>query len=165
MNKSEILENIRDQIGEQNLFDGNSFRRGQCSVNLAGVSEDNRVVVDLDKVFPGGQQEENQCECVIFYFDTTANFVVVPMELKGGRNAEAAKAVRQLKGGAAFASTYIPSGFKTICRPILFHSGINKTEVTQLKKPQSKVSFGGKSFEIKTARCGNKLADVLPRIY
>ena len=97
MNRSEILENIRDQIGEQNLFDGNSFRRGQCSVNLAGVSEDNRVVVDLDKVFPGGQEEENQCECVIFYFDTTANFVVVPMELKGGRNAEAVKSSKTVK--------------------------------------------------------------------
>lgn len=130
-------------------------------MNLAGVSEDDRVIVDLDKVFPGGRKGENQCECVLFYFDTAANFVVVPMELKGGGNAEAEKAVRQLKGGAAFAADYIPSGSKNVCHPILFHNGISRAEVRQLKSSRSKVHFRGKSFEIKTARCGQKLTDVL----
>ncbi len=161
MNRSEILESIRDQIGEENLFNGNSFRRGQCSVNLTDVSEGNRVVVDLDEIFPDGQEGEGRCECVLFYFDNAANLVVVPMELKGGSNAEALKAVRQLKGGANFAAAYIPHGSESICRPILFHNGISKAEVRQLSKSQSRVRFRGKSFEIKTARCGEKLADVL----
>jgi hypothetical protein len=119
-------------------------------------------VVDLDKVFPSGQHGRNQCECVLFYFDDTGNFVVVPIELKGGSNVDASEAADQLKGGAAFAIDYIPSGVKSICRPILFCKGISTAEIKRLKKPQSKVSFGGKSFEIKTARCGDKLADVLP---
>ncbi len=161
MNKSEILEGIRDRIGKENLFGGNSFRRGRCSADLTGVSENDRVVVDLDKVFPSGQEGENQCECVLFYFDDAANFVVVPMELKGGSNAEAEKAVRQLKGGAAFAADYTPKGVKSICRPILFCKSISKAEYRQLKKPQSRVPFGGQPFEIKTARCGGKLAGVL----
>lgn len=162
MNRSEILENIRGRIGTENLFDRNSFRRGRCSANLTGVSENDRVVVDLDKVFPSGQHGRNQCECVLFYFDDTGNFVVVPIELKGGSNVDASEAADQLKGGAAFAIDYIPSGVKSICRPILFCKGISTAEIKRLKKPQSKVSFGGKSFEIKTARCGDKLADVLP---
>lgn len=161
MNRSEILEGIRDRIGKENLFGGNSFRRGRCSADLTGVSENNRVVVDLDKVFPSGQEGENQCECVLFYFDDTGNFVVVPMELKGGGNVDASQAARQLKGGAAFAIDYTPRGVKSICRPILFCRGISTAEVERLKKPQSQVPFGGKSFEIKTARCGRKLADVL----
>lgn len=161
MNKSEILDDIRDQIGEGNLFNGNVFRRGQCSVDLTDISEGDRVVVDLDEVFPDGQEGESRCECVLFYFDNATNFVVVPMELKGGSNAEALKAVRQLKGGANFAAAYTPRGSESICRPILFHNGISKAEVRQLSKSQSRIHFRGKSFEIKTARCGGKLADVL----
>ncbi|MDE0010134.1 MAG: hypothetical protein OXU36_03255 [Candidatus Poribacteria bacterium] len=162
MNRSKILENIRNQIGEENLFSGNSFRRGRCSVDLTGVSEDDRVVVDLDKVFPTGQKGENQCECILFYFNDAGNFVVVPMELKGGGNAEALKAVQQLKAGADFAAGYTPRGPKSICHPILFHNGISRAEVRQLNKNQSRVRFRGKSFEIKTTRCGRRLVDVLP---
>ena len=162
MNRSEILEDIRNQIGKENLFGGNSFRRGRCSVDLTGVSEDDRVVVDLYQVFPGGQAGRNQCECVLFSFDATGNFVVVPMELKGGGNAEALKAVQQLKAGADFAAGYTPRGSKSICHPILFHNGISRSEVRQLNKNQSRIRFRGKSFEIKTTRCGRRLADVLP---
>lgn len=162
MNRSKILEDIRDQIGRDNLFNGNSFRRGQCSVDLTGVSEGDRVVVDLDEVFPDGQEGESRCECVLFYFDDAENFVVVPIELKGGSNAEALKAVRQLKGGANFAAAYTPRGSESVCRPILFHNGISRAEVRQLSKSQSRVRFRGKSFEIKTARCGDKLVDILP---
>ena len=132
MSKSEIFEHIRNRVGRGNLFNGNVFRRGRCSVDLTGFSEDNRVVVDLDKVFPSGQEGENQCECILFYFDTAANFVVVPIELKGGE-VDASEASNQLKGGAAFAADYIPSGSKNICHPILFHNGISRAEIRQLK--------------------------------
>ena len=162
MNRSEILEDIRDRIGKENLFGGNSFRRGRCSTDLTGVSEIDRIVVDLDKVFPSGQQGKNQCECVLFYFDDAGNFVVVPIELKGGGNVDASQAAEQLKGGATFAIDYIPRGVENVCRPILFCNSISTAEVKRLKKPQSQVLFGGRLFEIKTARCGDKLADVLP---
>lgn len=162
MNRSEILEDIRDRIGKENLFGGNSFRRGRCSTDLTGVSERDRVVVDLDKVFPSGQEGENQCECVLFYFDDAENFIVVPIELKGGGNVGASEAVKQLKAGAAFAIDYTPRSVKSVCHPVLFHNGISRAEVRQLNKSQSRVRFRGKSFEIKTARCGDKLVDVLP---
>ena len=159
MTKSEILEDIRNRVGKRNLFNGNSFRRGRCSADLTDLPV-NRVVVDLDKVFPTGQEGTNQCECVLFYFDTAANFVVVLIELKGGE-VDASEASKQLKSGAAFATTYTPSGSNCICHPVLFHNGISRAEVRQLSKNQSRVRFQGKSFEIKTARCGGKLADVL----
>lgn len=164
MNRSEILEDIRDRVGEENLFEGNSFRRGRCSADLTDVSENDRVVVDLDKVFPAGQAGRNQCECVLFYFDDAGNFIVVPIELKGGGGVDASHAAEQLKGGAVFAINYTPRRVKSICRPILFCRNISTAEVKQLKRPYSKVPFRGKSFEIKTARCGDKLANVLPRI-
>ena len=162
MNRSEILEDIRNQIGKEYLFGGNSFRRGRCSADLTGVSESDRVVVDLDKVFPAGQAGKNQCECVLFYFDDAGNFVVVPIELKGGSNVDASEAAEQLKGGAAFAIDHTPKNLKGICHPVLFHNGISKAEVRHLRKNQSKVRFGGKLFEIRTTRCGRRLADILP---
>ena len=163
MNRSEILEGIRNKIGKEKLFGGNSFRRSRCSADFTGISEEDRVVVDLDKVFPVGQKGENQCECILFYFDHTGNFVVVPIELKGGKkNTKVGRAVQQLKGGADFADAYVPCGFKSICHPVLFQKrSLSTSEFRQLKKPQSKVCLGGRSFEIKTARCGRKLADVL----
>ena len=161
MNRSEILENIRNQIGTENLFGGNSFRRGRCSVDLSGISENDRIVADLDKIFPAGRVGKNQCECVLFYFDAVGNFVVVPIELKGGGNVDASQAVEQLKSGAAFAINHTPKNVKTICRPVLFHNGISRSGIRQLNKSQSRVRFQGKLFEIRTTRCGGKLRDVL----
>lgn len=133
MNRNEILEDIRDRIGKENLFGGNSFRRGRCSTDLTDIPAD-RVVVDLDKIYPDGQIRESRCECVLFYFDDVASFVVVLIELKGGSNAEALKAVQQLKGGANFAAAYTPRSSGNICCPILFHNGISRAEVRQLRK-------------------------------
>lgn len=162
MNKSEILESIRNQIGEENLFEGNLFEEGECSVDLTGVSEESRVVVDLDKLFPSGRQGKKQCECVLFYFNAASNFVVVPIELKGGRNTKVTRAVQQLKSGADFADAYVPCGFKSICRPVLFHNRpLSTAEYRQLKKPRSKVFLDGEPFEIKTGYCGGKLKKVL----
>ena len=163
MSKSEILESIQKQVGEANLFNENLLVQGKCSADFAGVSENDRVVVDLDKVFPSGRDGKKQCECIIFYFDAAANFIVVPVELKGGRNTELLKAVKQLKSGAEFADDYVPCGFKSTCHPVLFHKRpLSTAAYRQLRKPESQVLFGGKLFEIKTARCGDKLADVLP---
>ena len=157
---SEILQSIRTQIGEEHLFKGNIFRRGRCSVNLTNVSEDDRVIVNLDSVFPDGREDEKYCECILFYFDLSSKFVVVPMELKGGK-AEAHKAVKQLKGGLDFATDYIPNNVEAIYIPILFHNGISKFEVRQLKKPQSRIASMGFTSDIKTARCGSKLSELL----
>lgn len=162
MNRSVLLDEIRFRVGSKNLFTGNLFNRRNGSVDLTGIAEDDRVVVDLDKVFPHGRQGESQCECILFYIDNNARFVVVLIELKGGKNAEASKAAKQLNAGATIADTYIQRNIKCICRPILFHNSISRAEVTQLKKAHSKVHFKGNSYEIKTARCGTKLTDVFP---
>ena len=156
-----ILANIRIQVGEENLIIGNSFRRRNCSANLAGVAEMDRIVVDLDKVFPHGRQGENLCECVVFYIDDKDNLIVIPIELKGGKNAEAEKAVEQLRGGTKYAGTYTSKDISTVVYPILFHNHLSRAEVRRLKQSRSKIQFHGKSYEVKTARCGSKLIDVI----
>ena len=162
MNKSKVLEDIRAQIGKKNLFEGNLFAEEECSADLTGVSEDDRIVIDLDKVFPGGRWRQKQCECVLLYFDDAANFVVIPIELKGGKNAETEKIVEQLEGGATYAANYAPMGPKYICYPVLFHSHMSTPEIRQLRRSQPRVNFLEESFELRTRLCGDKLADVLP---
>lgn len=130
---------------------------------MSGVSENERVVVDLDKVFPHGKQGMNLCECVLLFFDRTNQFVVIPIELKGGKNAEAEKAVKQLKGGAAYAAAFVPNRSKTTLFALLFHNHLSKLEIRQLRKKQSNILFNGESYEIKTAHCGSKLVDLLPK--
>lgn len=162
MNNSEILESIRKQIGSDKLFQGNTFKKGNCSVNISGVSEYDRVVIDIDKVFPDGQKGKNQCECVIFYIDDADIFIIIAIELKGGKNAEAEKAVEQLKGGIVYAVNYTPSNSRTFLYPILFHNSLSKAEVRRLKHSQSRIQFEGRSYEIRTARCGSKLINIIP---
>jgi len=62
----------------------------------------------------------------------------------------------------AFAARYAPNTTK-ICCPVLFHNGIRAAEVKELNNSRANVTFGGNSFEIKTTRCGRKLANVLSR--
>lgn len=93
---SQHLEAIRNQVGKENLIDRNSFTRDQCRVDLAGLPLD-RVVVNIDKVYPSGQEAQRQCDCVLFYFATATAFVTVPMELKSGRVAETSQSVAYIR--------------------------------------------------------------------
>lgn len=160
MNRNEVLEGIRNQIGKKNLIGGNAFTRNRCRVDLAGIPLE-RVVIDIDKIYPSGQEEKRQCDCVLFYFATTTNFVAVPMELKSGR-IDVSEASEQLKRGAVFATRFVPRTVNTVIVPILFHGkGIRATELKELNRKRTRIRFGGKVTDIRITRCGNRLADVL----
>lgn len=162
MTMSDVLGRIRNRVGEKNLFAGNILKRHGCSVKLSDISLE-KVVVDLDAVFPSGREGKRQCECVVFYFDSGANFVAVPIEFKSGE-VNASVASQQLKQGANYAARFIPGGTKPVCIPILLHNGsIHKAEVRKLKSSRTNVLFRGRKFEINTARCGANLADLLAR--
>ena len=60
-----------------------------------------RVVLDVDMVFPTGKPNTNQCDFVLFYIDTTQNSLVgVPMELKRGDVDETAFAQQANRTGS-----------------------------------------------------------------
>ena len=62
-----------------------------------------RVVLDVDLVFPTGRADTNQCDFVLFYIDTAQDSLIgVPMELKRG-DVNASEAVAQLQEGARIA--------------------------------------------------------------
>ena len=154
-----ILENIVTQIGEAHLIvSKNALTHGKCRADLTGLPTD-KVVVDMDAVFPSGQGGQKQCDYVIFFLNTSGDTCfAVPIELKGG----AVKGARaQLQQGANFAARYMPKGCKTICVPILFHNGLSTSARKALQK--GKVRFRGVNMTVETTRCGvdGNLAAVL----
>ena len=155
-----ILENIVTQIGDAHLIGGkNALTRENCRVDLRGLPT-NRVVVDIDAVFPSGQRSQKQCDYVIFFLNTSGDTCfAVPIELKRG----AIKGARaQLQQGANFADRYVPRGCQTICVPILFHKGLSTFAHRVLQK--RKVRFRGANMTVETTRCdaNRNLAAVLP---
>ena len=155
-----ILENIATRIGEAHLIvNQNALTRENCRVDLTGLPID-RVVVDMDAVFPSGQRGQKQCDYVIFFLNTSGDTCfAVPIELKRG----AIKGTRaQLQQGADFAARHVPRGGKTICVPILFHKGLPTAAHKALQK--RKVRFRGTRMTVKPTRCdaNRNLATVLP---
>ena len=153
-NTNEVLQHIRSRVGEENLIQKNAFNKDGCRVDLTSIQQD-RVVVDMDKVFPSGRDGVKLCDCVLFYFDSDANFVTVPIECTTENKVDVSKESDQLKAGAAYAAQFAPPDAKN-CIPILVYSGgLHKVEVDELSRRSSKVGFrGGAPADIRTTKCG-----------
>ena len=158
---NEVLRNIATQIDAAHLiFNKNALTRENCRADLTGLPSD-RVVVDMDAVFPSGQRGQKQCDYVIFFLNTSQDTCfTVPIELKRGTIKGAGE---QLQQGADFADRYVPRGYKTICVPILFHKGISTLAHRALQK--RKVRFRGTKMTVETTRCdaNRNLAAALPK--
>ena len=158
---NDILKDIATQIGAAHLIvNANALTRENCRADLTGLPTD-RVVVDIDAVFPSGQRGQKQCDYLIFFLNTSEDTCfAVPIELKRG----AVKGARaQLQQGADFADRYLPRGIKTICVPILFHKGLSTFAHRALQK--GKVRFRGTNMTVETTRCdiNRNLATILPK--
>lgn len=146
----EVLNEIRSQVGKENLSD--SCKRDGCRVSLEGVPS-RRVVVDTDKAFPAHEIEGNRCDYVLFFANPATNtLLAVPIELKSGGVDSASEVSEQLQGGADFAERFAPEVIESLCLPVLFH-GRKIHEKQRKTLNRSKVRFRGRQLTIKTARC------------
>ena len=121
---SEVLSEIREQIGEDNLINSCSSRG--CRVDMTGVPRE-RIVVNVDTAFPANQSAGKRCDRILIYGDTAKNrLVVVFIELKSG-TFKATDVFKQLQGSVDLFSDLIPQVLETAYIPILFHGkGISK---------------------------------------
>jgi len=153
---SEVLNEIRTRVGEENLSTLRS--RSGCGVNMTEAPSP-RIVIDADSAFPAHGMVGKRCDYIIFFYDTVKNYlVVVPIELKGG-DVKASQVSEQLQEGANFAARFTPEATETVCLPRLFHRGIHKREFQQLQR--ASVRFRGEDEPIKTARCDSPLIQAL----
>ena len=156
---SEVLSEIREQVGEDNLINSCSGRG--CRVDMTGVPRE-RIVVNVDTAFPANQSAGKRCDRILIYGDTAKNrLVVVFIELKSG-TFKATDVFEQLQGSVDLFSDLIPQVLEATCIPILFHGkGVSKLQLKDINR--TPVRFRNQRFPIRLKRCGapKNLADVL----
>ena len=156
---SEVLSEIRGQIGEDNLINSCSGRG--CRVDMTGVPRE-RIVVNVDTAFPANQSVGKRCDRILIYGDTAKNRLVVAfIELKSG-TFKATDVFQQLQSSVGLFSDLIPQVLETTCMPILFHGkGVSKLQLKDINR--TPVRFRNQRFPIRLKRCGvpKNLADVL----
>ena len=159
MKLSEVLDEIRKQVGEENLT--NSCGGGGCDVDMTDVPHP-RIVVDVERVFLVNKRKGRRCDRMLFYVDPdSSTLVVVLIELKSG-NVDASDVFQQLQGGAKFAAEVIPQDIETTCIPVVFHGKrIHDAQLRKLKR--NEVRFHHQKFPIRKGGCGHtkNLASVL----
>ena len=114
-----------------------------------------RVVLDVDLVFPRGRADTNQCDFVLFYIDSIQNsLIAVPMELKRG-DVNASEAVAQLQDGARIVDGCTPNDVEVNLVLVLVHGGsIHRSQRNRLRT--ARIRFRGTEFPINTARCSHQ---------
>lgn len=146
---SDVLDSIRAKVGTENCIE--SCSRDGCDVDMTDLPTD-CVIVDVDKAFPAHELDGKRCDFVLFAERSDAPLLVAPVELKSG-DVDVSEAVKQLRGGAAFAERIAQPPSDSICRPVLIHGkGLHRAQRTALNR--SKVAFRGDKRTVKTARCG-----------
>ena len=163
VNLHEVLEEIRQWIGDNEAT--SPYTKEGCRVSMANLKSKpaNRVVLDVDLTFPTDRAETSQCDLILFHIDDVQNdLVVVPMELKG--YTDASQIIRQLQEGARIVDNCTPNHIKINLVPVLVHGqGLHKYQRTQLKR--ARVKFRGEEFPINTTTCSyqGNLAQVLAK--
>ena len=148
---SELVANVRVAVPCGSVV--RRIGRQHCRVSLDGI-EGERLIVDVDELVPDG---EVKCD-YLFFSNRPA---IAPIELKRGE-VGASEAKRQLQAGADLAHELAePKSLRCELKPVVFSGRIHRAERELLRRSQFAVRFRSATFEIKVAKCGSSLADVL----
>ena len=156
---SEVLSEIRERVGEENLINSCGDRR--CRVDMTDIPRE-RVVVNVDTAFPANQSADKRCDRILIYGDTVKNRLVVALiELKSG-TFKATDVSEQLQGSVNLFGGLIPQVLEVTYVPVLFHGkGVSKLQRRDLNRHP--VRFRNQKFPIRLKKCGEpkNLAGVL----
>ena len=151
VNLHEAFEEVRRWVGNRSAT---SYTKEGCRVSMANIPSE-RVVLDVDRAFPTGRVDTNQCNFVLFYVDTDQSSLIgVPMELKRG-DVDASEAVAQLQEGAHIVDNCTPNDVEMNLVLVLVHGGsMHKNQRSRLRT--SRIRFRGEEFPINTTRCSHE---------
>ena len=153
-----LVERIRESLPDGCLATGRLRKQG-CSVSLAGAPTPS-ITIDMDK--PQAPVKQNETKCDYVFIGGSSNVFLVPLELKRGK-LDASDALKQLQAGANIADDrIIPNGEDIQFLPVAVCGG--KIHPAQRRRLlQSEIRFNNQSSNIKLLRCGQRLADALPK--
>ena len=134
-----------------------------CSVPLKDAPSPH-LLIDMDCGALEIPPDSGRCDFLFVGCESTRGAGwVVPLELKSG-SPRATDIVEQLRAGAQFAEARIPAQHKPTFLPVTVYGGkLHRAESDKLKKSQNKISFRGKTYEIKLIRCNTPLKNALSR--
>ena len=155
---SQMAESIRATYGDCCVTD--SYTEPNCRIDVSGLASSELATVhgDLNQQCRSHSRPNRLCDRLIF--GRLNDDFICAAELKGGKNPEVTKAIRQIQGGLELARSIL--GNRTIERwyPLLFFSG--KMKGNDLRALQTRtVSYGGKKRLIDRIDCGSSLLNYL----
>ena len=153
-----LVEGIRESLPD-GCFATGRLRKQGCSVSLAGAPMPS-IAIDMDKPQAPVKQSETKCDYI--FIGGSSNVFLVPLELKRGK-LDASDTLKQLQAGANIAAArIIPKREGVQFLPVAVCGGkFHRAEIRRLS--QRKIRFRRQSSNVQLLRCGQRLADALPK--
>lgn len=155
---SNFLEEIRGKLPEK--CKARRCKKEGCSLTHPQL-QSTPFIVDMDCDELPVPPDQKRCDYILFS-DEGGHKWMVPIEMKKG-SVDPSEVQEQLQAGTNFAASKLLSQNVDITfKPLAVHGGTLKRFVSQeLKKPQYKVRFQARKYEIEIRRSGTSLAKVL----
>jgi hypothetical protein len=134
-----------------------SCRKQGCALDMAGIPEDNRVILDCDEYKARSSFDDRICDYIVLC--CTDDYRVAVVEMKSGAPDHVRNAIDQIRSSIKIADEII--GAKPVKQflPLLLHGGgISSQELKVLKS--SRVIFRGKKYLVDQKKCGSSLQDI-----
>ena len=159
---SQMAESIRGNYSDCCLTD--SYTEPNCRIDVSGLDSSELATVhgDLNQRCPNHGVATRLCDRLIF--GRLNQDFICAVEIKGGKNPELSKAIKQIQGGLDFAKSILRNRIVDKWYPLLFFDGKMKGNDLRLLNTR-KVSYGGrpKSKLIDRIACGSSLLTHLNR--
>lgn len=156
----QLAEQIRHTYGDCCLTD--SYRESNCRIDVSGLQDAGLATIhgDLNQRCHDHGVASRLCDRLIF--GHLNDDFICAAELKGGRNPEVTKAIRQIQGGLDLARTALRNRALEKWYPVLFFRG--KMKGNDLRAIQTRtVRYNGKSKLVDRLDCGSSLLNYLNR--
>jgi hypothetical protein len=134
-----------------------SCRKQGCALDMAGIPEDNRVILDCDEYKARFSSDERICDYIALC--CTDDYRVAVVEMKSGAPDHVRNAIDQIQGVVKVADEVIGAKSVQLILPLLLHGGgISSQELKVLKS--SRVTFRDKKYLVDQKKCGSSLQDI-----
>ncbi len=155
-----LADSIRSEYGPCCLDD--TYAEAGCRIDVSGFDASALTTVhgDRNQKCPRHGVSGGLCDRLIF--GRLSEDFICAAEIKGGKNPEAPKAIRQIQGGLDLARSMLQNRPVERWYPLLFFSG--RMRGSDLRALQTaRVSYGGKKKLVDRIDCGSSLLNYLNR--
>ena len=130
-----------------------------CSLQLDGVDRASLTIINGTQYQNYNNSAEKLCDRIVFSRDR--GFLLLAVELKGGRNIRASDAIKQIQNGLTVAESMLGNQTVAAWFPTLLFNGRLAQDDAQLLRTKQ-VRFRREPKVIIKRNCGTRLSAILP---